>query len=305
MRHPGGQSSGSRARPNLGRSRLPLAAVALALFAAGLFFGIQLAKPPPRPDFGPAEPRTPLPVAEPGVTPAAEEEPTPGRQPAPGGDQARIAIVVDDLGRSLQDLDRLTGLGVPLTYAVLPFETLTPEVVARLRQRGEEFICHLPMQAKGGADPGPGALLGAMSRTQLVEATRRALDAVPGAVGVNNHMGSLIASRPDAMAAVISVVADHRLYFLDSRTSADTVGYELARKAGLAAGERQVFLDTDRDPERIRGQFEQLLALAEERGGVIAIAHPYPETLAILEVQIPRALARGFRFVPASALLDG
>jgi hypothetical protein len=66
-----------------------------------------------------------------------------------------------------------------------------------------------------------------------------------------------------------------------------------------------VFLDSDRDPERIRGQFERLLAVAEERGGAIAIAHPYPETLEILKSQVPEALARGFEFVPASALLDG
>ncbi len=286
--------SSRRGRPAFGRSRLPLALVATALFAAGLFFGIELAKPPPRPDFSAPEPAPPI------VEPVVQPPPPPAVDSAP-----QVALVIDDLGRSLEDLDRLAGLGVTLTYAVLPFETLTTEVVRELRRREEEILCHLPMEAKGSADPGPGALLGEMNRQQLIDATRKALDAVPGAVGVNNHMGSLIASRPDAMAAVLSVVADQRLYFLDSRTSADTVAYDLARKAGVAAGQRQVFLDTDRDLESIRSQFERMLTVAAERGSAIAIAHPYPETLEILESQVQGAVDRGYEFVAASELLDG
>lgn len=116
-------------------------------------------------------------------------------------------------------------------------------------------------------------------------------------------MGSGILPRREAMTTVLGVVAEHQLYFLDSRTSADTLGYSLARYLGMPAGERQIFLDTERNPEFIRAQFATLLATARTRGG--AIAHPYPETLEILAAQVPAARADGFEFVLASALLEG
>ena len=138
---------------------------------------------------------------------------------------------------------------MPLTYAVLPFETKTAAVAARLAELGEEVLCHLPMEAQRGENPGPGALTEAMNEGEIRDATRRALEAVPGAVGVNNHMGSALSEDPDAMAAMLGVVRKRGLFFLDSRTSAASVAYGLAREAGVPAAERKVFLDGDRAPE--------------------------------------------------------
>ncbi len=297
------------------RSKAVLATGAAVLFAAGLFFGIELAKPPPPPDLGalrtpaaaPDDPAPP-PVAETRPSPSPPAPPAPARaiprQPPPGGKQPRIAIVIDDLGRSMEDLDALAQLGIPLTYSVLPYEPRTAQVAAELRRRGLEVLCHLPMEARSGADPGPGAVRAEMSREEVAAATRRALDAVPGAAGANNHMGSSIAPDRGAMTAVLGVLAERRLYFVDSRTSADTLGYSLARELGIPAAERQVFLDTDSDPQAIRARFRELVATAERRGGALAIAHPYAETLAVLAAELPAARARGIELVAASALLD-
>lgn len=293
------------------------------LFGFGIFFGIELAKPPPRPDFGKVvetpkndavstqKPRSEtLPPAS-STTPPSTPPPVSGplevvRQPSPGSKgRPRVAIVIDDLGRSLRDLEVLAALGVPITYAVLPFETKTPEVVAELRRRKEEVLCHLPMEAQGGANPGPGALLLSMSREELQEATRRALAAVPVAVGVNNHMGSGIAADREAITAVVSVVAENNLFFLDSRTTHKTLGYTIARHFGIPAAERQVFLDTQRDRDFIAGQFAEVLKHAKQRGGAIIIGHPYPETLEILAREVPKAVKQGFEFVRVSALLEG
>ncbi|HYH44333.1 MAG TPA: divergent polysaccharide deacetylase family protein, partial [Thermoanaerobaculia bacterium] len=110
--------------------------------------------------------------------------------PSPAPDGARLAIVIDDLGGDMADLAVLGRLGVPITYAVLPFEEHTTEVVAELRRQGVEILLHLPMEAQGGNDPGPGALLYGMPADELERRTAAALAAVPGASGVNNHMGS-------------------------------------------------------------------------------------------------------------------
>lgn len=325
------------APPALGRAvQGVLLVAALVLFAAGLFLGIEVAKPPPPPDLAALakSDRAPGAAGSDAVTstPASTElvkgevstgdattpvaaddrlpDPSPTSieivraPPLPVSGAPRLAIVIDDLGRSTEVLDRLQALGVPVTYSVLPFETRTSEVVNVLRRRGVEILCHLPMEPKGGFDPGPGALRLAMTPRELTAATKRAIAAVPGAVGVNNHMGSGISSDARAIHTVLEVIAQEGLFYLDSRTSADTLGYTVARRLGIPASERQVFLDTEQSVDFIRGQVDRWLELARTRGSAIAIAHPYPETLQVLSESVPPAVAAGFAFVPASALLD-
>ncbi|HEY6321210.1 MAG TPA: divergent polysaccharide deacetylase family protein [Thermoanaerobaculia bacterium] len=222
----------------------------------------------------------------------------------PTAGPARVALVIDDLGRSLEELDDLHRLGVPITYAVLPFESQTPEVVAALRRRHDEILCHLPMEPKSGGNPGPGALREGMSPEQLRQSTLAAIAAVPGAVGVNNHMGSALSADPGSMSTILGVLAERGLFFLDSRTSAQSVGFRVATSLGIPAAERQVFLDDDPRPAAVAAEFQHLLELARTRGGAIAIGHPHSATLATLATEVPRAQALGYRFVQVSALLD-
>ena len=233
---------------------------------------------------------------------SSEVETVSAPAPAEGG---RVALVIDDLGRSLDDLHAIEGLNVPLTYAVLPFEEQTPEVVAELRQRGAEMLLHLPMEPAGAEkDPGPGALRLGMTPEQLRQSTLAALQAVPGAAGVNNHMGSGLSADEPSMITILGVLASRGLFFLDSRTSAQSVGYRVAIRLGVPAAERQVFLDPDPSAEAIRAQFHRLLGLARTRGAAVAIGHPHPETIAVLEEEIPKARDLGYEFVPVSYLLD-
>lgn len=263
---------------------LAAAAVALGYWAAGLRRAEE--RPVPRP-----APRPPAPVVEREVAP-----------PSPAG--GRVAIVVDDLGRSLDDVERLLGLGVPMTFAVLPFESRTPEVLARLRAAGAEILCHLPLEGRAGADPGPGAILEEHSARRVAHRAQEAIDAVPGAAGLNNHMGSVVTADREAMRALLAVVAERRLFFLDSRTSAESVAYELAREAGVPTARRDVFLDSAREPAAVRAELARLLAVARENGAAIGIGHPHEVTLAALEEWIPRAVAAGYEFVPVSYLLE-
>jgi uncharacterized protein len=216
---------------------------------------------------------------------------------------ARVALVIDDLGHDVADLRPLEALGVPVTYSVLPYEPQTPQVVAELRRRKAEILLHLPMEPRNGENPGPGALRQGMSDGELRQRTEEALKAVPGAVGVNNHMGSLLSAEEGPMSTVLGVLAERSLFFLDSRTSADSVGYKVALGLGVPAAERQVFLDGEATPEAIHAQFQRLLALARTKGAAIAIGHPHPETLAALTREVPKAKADGFEFVPVSYFL--
>ncbi|MGB3562832.1 MAG: divergent polysaccharide deacetylase family protein [Thermoanaerobaculia bacterium] len=292
-------------------------AVAVLFFISGAYLGrvterLDRAEPEPQRQ-KPKEPEAPVPI--PGPAPAERAEAPTGEKSQPvvepgyeseyppaGG--ARISLLIDDLGRSVTDVDTLQQLGVPISYAVLPFESRTPEVIAALREHEAEILCHLPMVARNGANPGPGALSREMAADELTIGTRVALEKTPGAVGVNNHMGSDLSADPAAMRTILEVLAESGLFYVDSRTSADSVGYQMALEVGVPAAERQVFLDSVHETETVKEQFRRLLEVARERGAAIAIGHPSSVTLGVLEQEIPRALAAGYEFVPVSYLLD-
>jgi hypothetical protein len=271
------------------------------------------AKPKPSSPQSPAPPAAPTastaPTPAPGSGapgPAATDLPSAA---SPVRARARVAIVIDDLGRDVVAIEKLTAMlaqagNAQLSWAVLPYESRTAEVVEALRRHGAEVLLHLPMDPEGANDPGPGALTTAMSKRELAAATAAALAAVPGAAGVNNHMGSQLSADRAAMAAILGEVRREGRYFLDSRTTARSVGFQVARELGIAAASRDLFLDDEAERGAIAAQFAKLLALARERGAAIAIGHPHPATLAVLEEEIPRAVAEGFEFVPVSYLLE-
>ncbi len=304
-----------------------LCGLAVLLFAGGYLLGNRRqSSPSPGEETSSAAEKPPARRAKKPSPPTAPTDRPPSTQPpatlegigdgevAKGGDRslpprppvggARISLVIDDLGRSLRDLRQLANLGVEITYAVLPFESQTSQVVDELRREGREILCHLPMEPRNAANPGPGALRTSMSPKQLSRRTREALAAVPGAIGVNNHMGSSLTEDRRRMTSILEELQERRLFFLDSRTSAQSVGYELAQEMGIPTAQRQVFLDRDPSPEAIREQFERLLALARQRGAAIAIGHPYPSTLAVLAEMVPDSLEQGYEFVPVSFLLE-
>jgi uncharacterized protein len=262
---------------------------------------------PPEPAGEPVSPDPPAPATlATSATSAANVPPgTEIVQPQSPDPSGRLALVIDDLGRDINEVQVLKALGIPISYSVLPFEEQTQPVVAALRAQKVEILCHLPMEPKNGQyDPGPGALRLGMGEAELQERTLAALQAVPGATGVNNHMGSVLSENESSMRAILGVLATRNLFFLDSRTSPKSVGYRIASSLGMPAAERQVFLDDDPRDEAITKQLERWLALAKSKGAAIAIGHPHPQTLAVLAREVPRIREAGYQFVPVSFLLD-
>ncbi len=201
-----------------------------------------------------------------------------------------VALIIDDLGYSTERARRALALPPPIAVAVLP-RTPHAKRIARAAARAQaEVIVHLPMEAKG-EQPGPQALRTGMAAGRFRARVRRALAAVPGAVGVNNHMGSRLTGALEPMGWLMDelAAAPQRLAFIDSRTTAGSRAAEAARVAGLATTERDVFLDHDRRPGAIERQVERWLAHARRDGCALAIAHPVPETFAVLERMLVRA----------------
>ncbi len=222
----------------------------------------------------------------------------------PAGAAPMIALVIDDMGRSPRSGQAVLDLPGPLACAFLPYAPYTRDLAEAAHRRGKEVLLHLPMQSMEHRPLDRGALLLDMSEAQVVATLRDDLARVPHVIGVNNHMGSLLTRHPGHMLWVMrELKRSGDLFFLDSRTSADTVARLVALENDVPSVSRHVFLDDDPAEAAVERQFERLLAVAERRGAAIAIGHPRPATLRVLERALPRLEERGVRLVPASTLV--
>ena len=216
-----------------------------------------------------------------------------------------IALIIDDMGYDLLHGRQALALPGAVTYAFIPRTPHTPALSREAYARGKEVMVHLPMESQDGKPLGPHGLTTRMSQEQLRRVAIDSLACVPHAVGVNNHMGSLLTRQHRPMDWLMSMLAQRGgYYFVDSRTDMRTVAERVAGDHGLPVTRRDVFLDNQQDEAYIAGQLAELVALAREVGNAVGIAHPYPETLAVLRRELPRLAANGVGLLPVSRIIE-
>ncbi len=223
----------------------------------------------------------------------------------PGIFATYVSIIIDDLGNNRIAGNHVARLPGPVACAILPHTPYAKLIGREAHSRGKEILLHLPMEAVSGAEPGPGALDTAMSHTLLLLTMASDFASVPYVTGVNNHMGSLLSSRARPMRWVMQEIHQHgKLFFVDSRTSSQSVAASTASAYGVPNLARNVFLDDVPNIAAVEQQFALLLRVARTRGYAIAIGHPYPATVAVLQQQLPMLAFYRIHLVSLSRLLD-
>jgi polysaccharide deacetylase 2 family uncharacterized protein YibQ len=226
---------------------------------------------------------------------------TPQELPAHGH---ALAIILDDLGNDREAAEAIFALPYPLTISVLPNHVHSVDIAEEAHRRGYQVMLHLPMEPAGQGKPESQQLRAGMSRSEVSALVNGFLRAVPDVAGINNHQGSQSTADLALMNELMPVLREHRLFYIDSRTTAATVAYDAARRAGVPSGFRNVpFLDDVTEVSAVRKQLRLALREASERGQAIAIGHPHPATLKALSEVLPEAEAQGIRFVFASDLV--
>jgi polysaccharide deacetylase 2 family uncharacterized protein YibQ len=216
----------------------------------------------------------------------------------------RLAIIIDDLGYDRSAADAVLALGFPLTVSVLPHLPLSGELAEEAQRRGDQVMLHLPMESEAdGAKPEDIELRVGMGAAQVDATLAGMLETVPYAAGVNNHQGSRATADPALMRALMPALRQRGLFFVDSRTDAKTVAYDMAERAGVPAASRKVFLDDVASRGAILKQLDLAARDAQRDGFTIAIGHPRPATIAALAEGIPPLEARGILLVFASELV--
>ncbi|WP_419659725.1 conserved uncharacterized protein, DUF610 [Desulfosarcina variabilis str. Montpellier] len=200
-----------------------------------------------------------------------------------------VAIIIDDIGYDKKMADGFLALDVPLTFSLLPMGTFNHRIIDKAIQKNVEIMLHQPMEPSNypKVNPGPGALLTSMNPDELIAQLNTNLDSLPSTKGVNNHMGSKLTASSHQMRQVFTILKKRGLFFVDSRTTADTCCRESAELLKLPFAERDVFLDHEQTPAFVRKQIKQLMKRAKQQGYAIAIGHPHTVTLTVLKEMLP------------------
>jgi polysaccharide deacetylase 2 family uncharacterized protein YibQ len=215
-----------------------------------------------------------------------------------------VAIIIDDIGYDLNAAKTLVKIDADLTFAILPFQIHSREAAEMFHKAKKEILLHLPMEPVSYPDekPGEGALFTEMNNEELIFQLKKNIAAVPYISGVNNHMGSKFMMDEQKLTLVFKELKRENMFFVDSRTSADTKTFPAAKQTGLKVAERKIFIDNNRNYNEIYNNLVNV-AQSEDVSPKIIIGHPYPETVRALKDAVKVLREKGVTIVPVSQII--
>ncbi|MCX7990923.1 MAG: divergent polysaccharide deacetylase family protein [Proteobacteria bacterium] len=214
----------------------------------------------------------------------------------------KLAIVIDDIGNSKESGEELFSIK-GLTYSILPNLPYSMYFLELGKKEGKDLMLHIPMEPKDmdkyGKDDN--LLRVSMSSDEIVNRTQNFINSLPDIKGVNNHMGSKFTESEEKMRVFLAEIKKKKLFYLDSRTSPDSKGYEIAKEIGVKSFKRDIFLDHEIDEIKIAEQIDKAVEMAIKNGFAIAIGHPHKETIKVLKEKLPK-ISKTVEITPLSKL---
>ena len=224
---------------------------------------------------------------------------------AGGANDKRLAIVIDDWGYNMKNLDTLISISRPITAAILPNLRYSAKIADKAYANNIECILHLPLESHDSAyaKPEQDTINTGMKNGEVERLLDKAIASVPHIKGVSNHMGSKATEDEGLMRSIFNDLKKRKLYFLDSLVINKSVCQEISREAGIRFAKRDTFLDNEDDADYIKAQIDEAVKHAEENGSAVAIGHARPLTLSAIKDKIGEIEARGVRLVFLSELV--
>ena len=215
-----------------------------------------------------------------------------------------LTIIIDDFGyRNDEVSDGFLSLGANLTFAVIPGHKYSKSFAKKAFKKGYEVIVHMPMESHVSSSGEEDFILNTdMTSSEIESRMEKVISHLPQAVGMNNHQGSKAAENKRVMNVVGSVLKKYEKYFVDSRTTPETIAGSMMMSLGVHTANRDIFLDNEADPYLINKQLDQLISTAQHKGSAIGVGHARPMTLQVLQKRIPELEKAGFQFKFVSSL---
>ncbi len=192
-----------------------------------------------------------------------------------------LSIIIDDV--SFQDeVNKIKELPYKVTPSIFPPTKRHPDT-PKLAKEFSFYMVHLPLQAFNYPHPEPNTLLVTSSSISIEKRIENIKKWFPKDKFLNNHTGSKFTSNYNAMVKLFKALKKNNIVFVDSRTSATTVAFKVAKKFHEKLLSRDIFLDNNINVNYIRSQLKKAVAIAKKNGYSIAIGHPHTITLETLK----------------------
>lgn len=219
--------------------------------------------------------------------------------PDVGKTKGRIVLIIDDLGLNHPNTRQMLEMPGKLSLSFLPYSPRLGNYVREAKDQGHEVMVHLPMEPRGKQDPGPEALMTWHSRNEMGELIDRIVARYPHFDAINNHMGSAFSANEKSMEWMLGELRKRGYEYVDSVTSENSKGADVAKRIGMDILARDVFLDHDKpdDPNVVKRQLRELERIAKRRGVAVGIGHPYDSTIAALGPWLMTLEERGFELI--------
>ncbi|MEX4027479.1 polysaccharide deacetylase [Haemophilus influenzae] len=200
--------------------------------------------------------------------------------------QSKLAIVIDDVGYHLKEDAAVFAMPREISVAIIPAAPYARVRNQEAKSQGRDILIHMPMQPISAIKIEDGGLHLGMSAAQVNDRVNTAKNIVRDAIGMNNHMGSAATADPQLMTYLMTALQEKHLFFLDSRTIGKSVAGKIAKEQGVRSLDRHIFLDDSNEFADVQRQFKAAIHYARKHGTAIAIGHPRPNTIAVLQAGI-------------------
>ena len=216
-----------------------------------------------------------------------------------------IGLIIDDFGyRNDHVSNGFLKLPGKLTYAIIPGHDHSQLFSKKAYDAGYEIIVHMPMENIGNTyGEEEYVLMSYFQDDEIRNRIRSAFENLPESVGLNNHQGSRGTADPRVMTLLAGVIKEKKKFFIDSRTASNSLAETTMRKYNVPTNKRNIFLDNELDEQKIKTQLLKLADVAEDKGIAIGIGHVKPQTLSVLQKELPILEEKGFRFEFVSKLV--
>jgi len=221
-----------------------------------------------------------------------------------------VAIIINGFGNGAEGTREFMYMDIPFTAAVLPGGTYTRDEARQLLANGKEVIIHMPMEARNMRNVTLPEIniMDSNTKAEARAALLKAIDQIPGATGINNHLGARVMENEELLTTILSTAQEHNLYFVDSLTENSSKALEIGENLGIQVYTAEILIDGRRDIRRIERNLRSAGEQAAEEGFAIVVGHVGQEvgktTAQAIQNMYIELSQKGVHFVTMSELIE-
>lgn len=226
-------------------------------------------------------------------------------QPAAISDLPAVVIIMKGLGLSASTTEAALQLPTEVTFGFSPYAPSLVRWSKIAHQQGREFLLQVPMETYDTRtnNPGPYALMSASPKEDNITRLKMLLSLTNNYEGIYSDQNEKFSHNIASIRPILKELKKMGVYYVYGNGYSNHTMIQTADDIDYPMLISDMVIDSDISVEGINDGIKKMVNLAKRKGYVVAMAHPYPMTIRILEQWLPDASEQGVRVMPVSALL--